>query len=294
MLTQIILCGDRSFDDQMKRNERIFRKMCKESGLADNESDTDSEEEMVRQYANKRAVHRWTKKKQLQKQQELEKKRITPTYPTDESRKQCLGELLMIGDTSKGRVTVSDPQTYSGAYKSYRKECRAKSAPTVSQAALSEPITYEEWLDMKPEPESTDAQPEKLSVQKRELKKQIDYESWLNSANKRLNKQLSEQKKEAKQKKDFEKWVRELKDEFGTFDYWRRQKQEQQDKQHKINEARRQEEQRKAAEKEKRKELAQEIYHHWVYEKEMRKIKQEERKLQQENQRLSELRQRKN
>lgn len=282
----------RSFDDQMKRNERIFRKMCKESGVAHQDSDTDSDEEMVRKYANKKAVQRWTKKKQLQKQQEQDKKRITPSYPTDDSRKQCLGELLMIGDTSRGAMTENDPASYMKAYQSYKHEGRSKSAvSTGSKVGVSDPMTYEEWCDMKPEANPPTTTNDKTIIRKQELKKRIEYEAWLQAANKRIQKQISEQRREEKQKRDFDNWIRDLKEEVGTFDYWKRRKQEQEEKEKKIAEMRRREEARKVVEKSKRKELAQEIYRHWVVDKEMRKIEQEEKRLQLENKKLQQMKQ---
>lgn len=282
----------------MRRNERIFKRMFKESGVAYQDSDTDSDEERARTHANNKAVNRWKKRKQLQKQEEKQKRAITPSYPTDDSRKECLGELLMIGDTSIGDAKTAQADTYLTAYKNY------KQGPKATSTALStkqekkvtiqiDPISYDEWVSTRPTTARVQTQPKK-QTQKKELTKHIDYQSWLSAANKRLSKQAKAIRKEAKQKHDFEVWIAELKEEVGTYDYWKRNKEEQLRRERAVVERRREEERRKVEEKEKKRELARDIYKHWVIEKDLAKIKQEEMKLKKERERLKELKQARN
>lgn len=280
----------------MKRNERIFKKMFKESGVVDHSSDTDSEEESIRQFANRKAVKRWEKRKEIQKRNERLKERYTPSYPTGRTRDQCLGELLMIGDTTTGEVSASNSNTYINAYQTYRRDQRSKSAlsavPTSRHGSNKsiDPVTYEEWIYSKPthKVQNKNEQPS-TEICRNRLKKKIDYQTWVERANQQLKKQIMQRKTEEKQKKEFNEWIQELKTEFGTYNYWKRRKEEQIRKEKQLEIKKQEEMSRKMMEKEKRQELAKDIYKRWVVGKELRELKLEEKQLEKERHKLRKL-----
>lgn len=297
----------RSFDDQMRRNERIFKKMFKESGVGHQYSDTDSDEERARAHVNKKAVKRWRKKKQLQHAEEQQKLAMVPLEPGDNVHKQSLGDnLLLIGDTSMGEKPPTESGSYIQAYTTYTRESRAKSADSRATSAFNksimkgiDPVTYEEWVSTKHSIRgvanssaitNASATRNKRTLQ---LTKQIDYNTWLAAANKRINKEHLQRKRNEKYEKDFKEWIQELKDEVGTYEYWKRKKEEQINKEKELQKHKKREEERRASESERRKSLAKDIYKHWAVNKELSQLQKEEQKLRKEKERLVKLKENK-
>ncbi|XP_067933349.1 trichohyalin-like [Watersipora subatra] len=277
----------RSFDDQMKRNERIFKRMFKESGVLRECSDTDSEEERARQHANKKAVKRWNKKHDQQRREERKKLSVS-AYSSRKAKIEGLGELLQIGDTSQGHLPETNPEKYIRAYQTYKDSSEAVNLKSYGVSFL-DPVSYEQWVATKPNQVPVKKTAE-TNDHKSHLVKKIDYQTWLDSASKRISKQMRLQKNEEKQKKDFEEWIQQLKQEVGTDDYWKRCREERMAKERLIKRKQREEEQRKQTESEKRRELAKDIYRHWAISKERSKLQQEENKLLKEKERLKQLR----
>lgn len=278
--------------------------MFKESGVAHQCSDTDSDEERAREHANRKAIKRWNKKKEMQENMEKDKKAKTPSYPTDETRKQCVGELLLIGDTSIGNAPTTHSDSYIRAYQTYKQESRAKSVASSkvesrsksavsirSAASAIDPQTYDDWVATKPDRRRTTSVVAKRPEQRTRLVKQMDYQTWLEAANKRINKQVCQKKKEDKYGRDFKEWIQELKEEVGTFEYWKRRKEEQIAKEKQLAKRKQMQEQHKYSETQGRKKLVKDIYKHWAVNKEMVKLKEEEQKLQKEKERLMNLHQ---
>ena len=275
--------------------------MFKASGAAHQLSDTDSEDERERAYVNKRAVKRWNKKKELQKQDEQKKNSKAPSQPTDKTKKETVGGILLIGDTSQGKPPANPPETYIRAYQSYKQQTetagvpttqrhsRTKSAPLGQKNREIDPITYEEWVSGKP-CQNVSQTSEENKEHKPKLVKRIDYKTWLDAANKKINKQIALQKKEEKQKQEFKEWIQELKDEVGTFEYWKRRKEEQIAREKKARAKRLEDLKQKSLEATTRKELAKDIYKHWSVSKEKSTLQQEQNKLKKEKERLKKAR----
>lgn len=271
--------------------------MFKQSGAVHDLSDTDSEEEREREHANDKAFKIWSKKKKLHEEAERGKQSLVPSQPLDKKTQgECLGELLMIGDTSLGQLTPTNPDLYLTAYQTHRQSTRYSSAASTKSRTVNDldPLTYEEWVDRRPIAQNIESQggtkPQSNTINKRQLTKHIDYKTWLNEANKRISKQVKLQRKEEKHKRDFEVWINELKEEVGTYDYWKRRKDEQLAKERQTRLRKQEEQKRKTADAAaKKRELAKDIYKHWSTSKDMKTIEQEEKRLQQEIDRLNKL-----
>lgn len=276
----------------MKRNERIFKKMFKESGATASESDSDDEEtEAERRRMNQQAYNKWVHKKESQRHDELNKRSLQPASSTNHNKVQCLGPLMMIGDTSRGAITREDNSKYMYAYKDYKKWSRASSAP-VRKLSI-DPETYEDWMDrvnlVTPEATKKETQRPK-STNRIQLKKKIEYHVWLAKADKQLAEDIRIRRKEEKQKKDFENWIQEIKDEVGTFDYWKKNKEAKLNEERRILRIKQDKQQRKEQEeREQKKALSKQIYLDWVLKKEMIMLQQEEQRLKEETNKLKQM-----
>lgn len=268
----------------MKRNERIFKKRFKESGLNTSDSDSDSETEAERKRLNQRAFNKWVQRKENQRENDS----VTLSTPASQNRGQCLGSLMMVGDTSRGNISGEDNSHNIYAFKEYKRHHRAQSAPANKQSI--DPETYEDWLNKRAltahKTEISNTQ-RPQTTEKMKLKKKIDYQVWLERANKRLAEDLKVRQKEEQQKKDFEEWIQEIKDEVGTYDYWKRNKEAKLREERKLLRMKQEKQQRKAMEEtENKKMLSKQLYVDWVLKKEMKMLQQEEERLREETNRL--------